>query len=501
MIEERLQQDEGKILEFKRDLSSPRGVLKTLVAFANSAGGCVVLGVTDDKQVVGVVDPLSEEERICNLIADSICPRLVPTVELITVEGKTLLVIETFPSSARPHYLKAMGPEKGVFVRLGSTNRQAGVELIAVMHRNAQGIVFDEIPMPQLDKNALDLELAQKLFASKRVLTDEVLQTLKILKSEQGRLVPTHGAMLLFGRERERYFPDAWVQCGRFRGKDKVYIFDQAEIYQPLPIALTEIELFLQKHAFKSARFGALQREDIWSIPLTILREVLVNALVHTDYSQRGTPIRVAFFDNRIDVENPGFLMPGMTIDDMKSGVSRIRNPVIARIFRELNLIEQWGSGVKRIFAEAREQDLPEPIISEIATGLRFTVWLSEEQDMYAEKRVAERETNPVSKQVKDRAPNKDLTISVRVRELIAVIGDQSLTSRDIMSLLGLRSKPGFLRNYLSPAVTEGFVAMTQPDSPRSPTQKYLLTAEGDALLARLKGGNKTKSIAKAKRH
>lgn len=91
-----------------------------------------------------------------------------------------------------------------------------------------------------------------------------------------------------------------------------------------------------------------------WSHPLSVLREVVINALVHTDYSQRGAPIRIAFFDDRIEVENPGILLPGMTIEDMKSGVSKIRNPVIARIFRELKLMEQWGSGVCNILYQSR---------------------------------------------------------------------------------------------------------------------------------------------------
>ena len=82
-----------------------------------------------------------------------------------------------------------------------------------------------------------------------------------------------------------------------------------------------------------------------------ILREVIINALVHSDYSQRGSPIRIAFYDDRIEIESPGILLPGMTIEDMKRGISMIRNPVIARVFRELGLIEQWGSGVKPIFA------------------------------------------------------------------------------------------------------------------------------------------------------
>src|SRR5690554_6662676 len=121
-IEQLLQQPEGKQLEFKRDLSSPGPLLKTLVAFANTAGGQLIIGITDDGAVVGVDDPLAEEERLASLIADSIAPRLLPSIELLTVAGKTLLRVEVFLSSSRPHYLKAKGPEHGVLVRVGSSN-------------------------------------------------------------------------------------------------------------------------------------------------------------------------------------------------------------------------------------------------------------------------------------------------------------------------------------------------------------------------------------------
>lgn len=128
MIESLLGGPEGKTVEFKRNLSSPKPLLKTLVAFANTAGGRLVIGVGDRREIVGVEDPLAEEERLCNLIADSFSPKLVPNVELTTVEGKTLLIVEVFLSGTRPHFLCAEGFESGVYVRLGSTNRQADRE-------------------------------------------------------------------------------------------------------------------------------------------------------------------------------------------------------------------------------------------------------------------------------------------------------------------------------------------------------------------------------------
>jgi ATP-dependent DNA helicase RecG len=109
-IDQLITSTEGKTLEFKRDLSSPRPMLKTLLAFANTAGGRLIVGVDDDRRVNGVEHPLDEEERICSLIADSIAPRLVPNVELMTLEGKTVLLVEVFLSGLRPHYMKAEGP-------------------------------------------------------------------------------------------------------------------------------------------------------------------------------------------------------------------------------------------------------------------------------------------------------------------------------------------------------------------------------------------------------
>ncbi len=195
----------------------------------------------------------------------------------------------------RPHYLKAEGPENGVYVRLGSSNRQADRELIAELRRSAEGIAFDELPMAALSAEDLDLPAVKALFDSQHELGEKELLTLRLLTREQGRLVPTKGAILLFGKERTRHFPDAWVQCGRFVGRDKAEIFDHIELDEPLPQAVDSIMLFLKKHAMRGADFTETRRRDVWSIPLGILREVVINALVHADYSQRGAPTRIAF--------------------------------------------------------------------------------------------------------------------------------------------------------------------------------------------------------------
>jgi predicted HTH transcriptional regulator len=150
-------------------LSSPKNILKTLTAFANTAGGVLLIGIEDgSKAVLGVENPLDEEERLCNLISDSIEPRLAPSVELVNWKGNSLLMVEVYPSALRPHWLKSQGMASGVFVRVGSTNRQADGPLTAEMRRSALNLSYDEELMPEINPEALDLRVASGLFAGLR---------------------------------------------------------------------------------------------------------------------------------------------------------------------------------------------------------------------------------------------------------------------------------------------------------------------------------------------
>jgi len=484
-IDQLLTQPEGKTLEFKRDLSSPKPFLKTLVAFANTAGGRLVIGMDDQRKVLGVVNALDDEERLCNLIADSIAPRLVPNVELITVEGKTLLVVEVFVSGSRPHWLKAEGPEHGVYVRLGSTSRQADQALIDELRRTAEGVAFDELPMPELSVDDLDMVAARKLFQGINTLDDQALRTLKLVTAYQGRRVPSKGAVLLFGKERTLHFSDAWVQCGRFIGTDKAAIFDHIDIHDSLPQAVDSIMLFLKKHAMRGADFSETRRKDVWSIPLTLLREAVINALVHTDYSQRGAPIRVAFFDDRIEIENPGILLPGMTVEDMRQGVSKIRNHVIARVFKELNLIEQWGSGVRRIFREAQELGLPEPQIVELGLRVRVVVRLAEVVPVV---QVTE-QVGPLRPESRpelrpESRPESQLESALAVK-VLGLLLESNAGKAQLAKQLGHKSVSGELKKQITNLLTLEFIELTLPNIPNSPQQKYRLTDLGREQLTK----------------
>jgi ATP-dependent DNA helicase RecG len=374
-VETLLSRPEGKTLEFKRDLSSPRSVLRTLVAFANSAGGRVVIGVADrSRDVVGVDRPLDVEERLASLIADSIEPRLLPEIEIVPWRRTHLVVVHVHPSALRPHHLSAESAERSTYVRLGSTNRKADGALIAELSRRSTWAGFDEQPVPELDSEAIDFAAASQCFEEVRRLRRQDLASLGMVRQHEGRPVPTVGGLLLFGRDRLERFPDAWIQAGRFAGVDKSQIDDRAELRDFPVLAIERAVSFVERNTGVRAEISRLRRKDVRAVPPTALREALVNAVVHADYSQGGAPIRVAVFDDRVEIENPGILIPGLTIEEMRDGVSRLRNRVIGRVFKELGLVEQWGSGIQRMIAACSGAGLPEPEFAEVAMRFRVTL-------------------------------------------------------------------------------------------------------------------------------
>ncbi|MFN0298774.1 MAG: ATP-binding protein [Burkholderiales bacterium] len=443
-----LRRPEGKTLEFKRDLSSPEGLLRTVVAFANTAGGTVLVGVEDGtRHVRGIADPLALEERLANLISDSITPRLLPDLEVLTYRKTHVVAVQVFPSSTRPHHLTKAGRSAGTYVRVGSTNRRADDALIAEMQRFAQGEAFDERAMPALDSEAIDFRVASESFATVRRLGRRDLETLRLMTGHQGRKVPTAGGIILFGTDRLRHFPDAWIQVGRFSGTDRAVIGDHAKLTGPLLQGIDAAIAFVEKHSTRGVDVGRLRGIERWSLPPAAVREAVINAVAHADYSQRGAPIRVALFDDRLEVESPGLLPFGLTVADLPLGVSKLRNRVIGRVFHELGLVEQWGSGVQRMIAACRDAGLAAPVLEEI--GIRFRVTLRTAQ------------VKSVSLDATDRA----IVALVRVPE--------GLATREIAGSIGLT--PRATRTRLAGLVALGLVHEIGT-GPQDPKRRYFST-------------------------
>ncbi|MDR1188948.1 MAG: putative DNA binding domain-containing protein [Bifidobacteriaceae bacterium] len=472
---------ESKTLEYKHDLSSPDRVMRALVAFANSAGGSIVIGVADDHRIIGVDDPFVEENRLANLVMNSIAPQLVPEIEIVAVDRKQLLVAKVYPAGQRPFHVIADGTAKGVYVRLGSSNVQADPWMIAALRRQSEGLWFDQLAN-HAAKAGLDEAAIAKAFPGRDI--ESAKQVLMLTTEDQGKVVPTNGGVLLFGHDRERLFPDAWVYCGRFRGADGLDLADTLELYANLLDIPDLVEAFLKKHAFKGADMREWRRKDDWSVPLDILREAVINALIHSEYTQHGGPIRLAFYDDHVYVESLGGLLPGMTVESMRAGMSRIRNQVIARAFRDAGMIEQWGYGVQRMFRRAAELGLDEPSYVELPGRLRFIVPTRHAAIMAGSPR-----SSQLSEETVDGASDalsNALSNALSTERAAALLraARTPVSRADLLGAINLGNDSRNAANNIEPLIAAGLIAMTDPDNPRRRGQRYWTTDLGLAWAA-----------------
>ena len=234
----------------------------------------------------------------------------------------------------------------------------------------------DEQPCTEVNSEEIDFRAASEFFSAvSRQLTSPRRKSLGLVVNHGGRDVPTQGAILLFGKNRRDIFPDAVIRCARFQGTTTARFLDQTEIDEYLPKAVEVAVAFIERHTLEGFEIGRIRRQELPEYPPQAVREAIINAIVHSDYSIGGMDIKVAVFDDRIEITNPGLLPFGLTLEAALSGVSRLRNRVIGRIFRELRLIEQWGTGMGRMIEACNKLGLRTPRFEEIGTSFRVTLF------------------------------------------------------------------------------------------------------------------------------
>lgn len=358
-ILEQIKNGENKTLEFKETLPKNDSIAKTVVAFSNTSGGKLIVGINDQREVVGMDDKeiFELQDRIASIISDSCHPNILPEIYTLNIHGKIVLVIEVSRGNLLPYYLKHHGKNSGVYVRLGATNRQASSEMIQELERQRVHQSFDEQIAWDIQLDSLDLAPLEKAFSKiGKTLDDAKLVSLKLIKQEQGTYHPTHGLLILLG-----LYEHVEIKCARFKGTTMAVFLDKKEYTGDLFTQLEQTELFIKNHLHLKAEILGLQRTETYEIPIPAIREALVNAIVHRDYSNFGRDIKVGIYDDILNIVSPGGLPNGVTIDEVIAGRSEIRNKVVARVFKELGYIEQWGSGLSRMNELCREANIQEP--------------------------------------------------------------------------------------------------------------------------------------------
>jgi ATP-dependent DNA helicase RecG len=354
-------QPEGRRLEFKEALPTVAELVKTVIAFANDAGGELFVGIQDvPRLVIGVQEDalISLEEKISNIIFDQCAPIIIPEISFVNVDGKYIIRVQIYKGGNPPYYQKNKSIEHGTFIRVGSSNRLASPEIIAELLRQRQNTSFDSEVSHLKTVDALNITAFGNQFfeVTGEKLNKRVLGSLDLIRNEQGQQLATNALILLSDDElRQRLFPYAIVECARFKGTTPGIFIDQKTIDVNIALQAEQAYQFVLRHISKSSvRYTGVYRNDRWEYPVTAIREAIRNAIIHRDYSLTGKDIKIAIFDDKIEITSPGKLLPSVDFDDMESGQSDIRNKLLAPVFKKLGIIEKWGNGLQLIANELK---------------------------------------------------------------------------------------------------------------------------------------------------
>jgi len=334
-----LRTGESETVEFKAGFN--KGIIISLVAFADTKRGKVIIGVDNKGRVTGIDAGPETVQRYLNEVKVATYPQILPNVDEHEIEGKTVLVFEISEYPVKPISFK-----NRYYKRVKNSNHLLTLDEIVDLQQQSLNISYDAYPLDE-NLSSLDTALLEKFVETTNSrgrinLQDDLLTNLTKLKLVQAGK-PTLAGMLLFGNHSYS------IHIGRFKSEET--IIDDLLIKDPLLAALDEAMIFIKKHISLSYRFdGSLKRKETWQYPLEGIRELLLNSVVHRDY-KHTSDIIIKIFDDRIVFTNPGRIYGNLTIEDLERDdyVSSIRNKLLAESFYLMGDIEKYGTGFIRI--------------------------------------------------------------------------------------------------------------------------------------------------------
>ena len=386
----RIYNGESEIQEFKLNFNDD--VIITISAFANTSGGSVFIGVDDTGQVMGVSIGKETLQNWINEIKNKTKPSLIPDINELKIDNKTVVEIKIGEYPVKPIAFKGR-----YFKRVKNSNQRIDVPEIADIYLKSIQTSWDAYPYPGAILNDLDFNKVENFIQkvnnngrfSLKENASEALRKLHLINNDE---VPTNAAMLMFSKADLNFN----VHAGRFKTpsmiiNDKIFrggLFDVVE--DTMRYILGEIKV-----AFEITG-NTTQRDEIFEYPIPALRELVLNAIVHRDYTS-PVDIQVKIFDQEITIFNPGRLYGNLTIDDLKTDAyqSHARNKLIAEAFYLTKDIEKYGSGFIRIRHEVSQYPTMEFVYSEVGTGFLTTL-------RYKQQRVTRNVTENVTENVTD---------------------------------------------------------------------------------------------------
>lgn len=340
---------EGLTVEFKEHYT-PR-IDEDIVAFANARGGTLLLGVRDDGAICG--------ERLTNDLKakiHSLARNCKPTIAVDLSQVGEVVAIVVPEGMEKPYSCGS-----GYYRRLDATTQKMSHDELRVMFAENEPLPFEEKTVRgfSFDDISKTKILAFIKEAGIRIGSSTMPEFLRSLRVADAVRVKNAG-ILFFAKDVYDHLHQAQMTLLAFKGKDRLHIYDRRDVRDDLLTQFNEAVAFLKKHLNVRSEIRGVNREDIYEIPLEVLREALVNALMHRDYSITGTQVSVEVYDDRVEIVNPGGLPKGLSVRDLGK-VSVRRNELIADLFFRLHKVERIGMGIRKMIEAMVGAGLREP--------------------------------------------------------------------------------------------------------------------------------------------
>jgi len=347
-LRERIFRWEDPHTDFKELVTSNIELAKDLVCFANSDGGQLIVGVAKDRRVVGVADTDALLLKVDNVAFQGCSPAVTVVPEIINLDGQAVVVLNVAKGDQRPYATQ----EGRYYTRSGARCRAAGREELLRLFQATQALFYDEQPLQRLDLAAMDLDAVTRYLQNTEWAEpdEDVVRLLRAWRMYDG-VHPTVGGLVVFGRRPQLELESSRVVVGALTGDDFV---DRKDLGGDLFDIVDQIEVFLRLHLRTGHEIVDFERERREEVPIAALREAVVNALVHRDYTIPG-PTRIFVLSDRVEVHSPGRPPNSVDADAMRAGVHVTRNPHIYSRMAEAQLATRAGTGIRRISRLLRE--------------------------------------------------------------------------------------------------------------------------------------------------
>ncbi|MBU3175399.1 putative DNA binding domain-containing protein [Clostridium estertheticum] len=371
---------ENSYIEFKEENIKVKDLAEEIVAFANSEGGIILIGIDDDGNITGVKDN-GIEEKIMNICRNNCIPNIIPIYNEFVLSDKRVSVVNISKGLNKPYYTV----DHKYYIRVGTTKRIASREELLRLFEANGALHFDISPIEATSIKDLNIDIIRDyfinyntfdLYEEEKEAVERILINADILKEKEGKAVCSVGGILMFGKNNEKYLPQNGVSFAHFKGNDITdELIDKKVILGRIQDIAEQLLVVLKNNMVTSSKINGLLRVEKDEYPILVLREAIINSLVHRNYSIYGSKIRIFMFDDRIEFHSPGRLPNTVTIEKMKIGVSYARNPFLVKYMENMRYIDQLGRGIPMILKTMKNKGTREPLLEEVGEEFILTVF------------------------------------------------------------------------------------------------------------------------------